>query len=374
MRVWRKTARQDPEGLPQDQPGRLPGLRPIPHDPACSGTVVKNHQIAIFGATVVVLLNIVRLVSGAANLAVIPFRDGIDPEKMKKPIRRVVEPAITIGLVVLAFTFIPWLSSGGSAKGSIADRVTLGGRDAQGRDEGRGEGRPRRRPRPSNVEKLRRASSGEAQGTPACQRGRHGQVRFEARNSSSGDDGFVCNVSSGPRHDPISSTRRALRSASMSTFTTEEYPPAPDVIDLEPTMASGPGLAAARRGSSKTYMPGPAVGMVEGSLRRASRVRRTRRRAGAGCWRRRWSWPGRTGCWLDLESLPATNPGTLTEEGSRYSLRMGLIALRSSSRRRSRACWPAMRRSPESSSGWSSRAVPGDHADPDGRSTPSCST
>ena len=34
-----------------------------------------------------------------------------------------IEPAITIGLVILAFTFIPWLSSGSSAKGSIADRI-----------------------------------------------------------------------------------------------------------------------------------------------------------------------------------------------------------------------------------------------------------
>jgi hypothetical protein len=96
------------------------------------GAAVKNRPMAIFGATLVVLLNIGRLVSGCANLAIIPFRDGIAPKKMKKPIRRVIEPAITIGLVILAFTFIPWLSSGSSAKGSIADRIrseaeTLGG-------------------------------------------------------------------------------------------------------------------------------------------------------------------------------------------------------------------------------------------------------
>ncbi len=64
-----------------------------------------------------------RLISGAANLAVIPFRDGINLKKMKKPLRRVVEPVLTIGLVVLAFTFIPWLSKGDAPKGSIAERV-----------------------------------------------------------------------------------------------------------------------------------------------------------------------------------------------------------------------------------------------------------
>ena len=93
------------------------------------GAVVRNRPMALVGATVVVLLNIGRLVAGAANLAVIPFRDGFDTKKMKKPLRRVIEPAITIGLVILAFAFIPWLSGGGQAKGNIAARIGAGARD-----------------------------------------------------------------------------------------------------------------------------------------------------------------------------------------------------------------------------------------------------
>ena len=50
------------------------------------GVVVKNRHLALFGATFVVLINIARLVAGGANLAVIPFRDGIDIDKMKKPL------------------------------------------------------------------------------------------------------------------------------------------------------------------------------------------------------------------------------------------------------------------------------------------------
>ena len=90
------------------------------------GTVLGNRPMALFGATVVVLLNIGRIVAGTANLAVIPLRDGIDMSKMKKPLRRVIEPAVTIGLVLAAFTFIPWLSTGQAAKGSIADRIRSG--------------------------------------------------------------------------------------------------------------------------------------------------------------------------------------------------------------------------------------------------------
>ena len=79
--------------------------------------------MAVLGATAVVLLNIGRLVAGVANLAVVPFRDGINWKKMKKPVWRIAEPALTVLLVVLAFTFIPSLSQGRAAGGSITDRV-----------------------------------------------------------------------------------------------------------------------------------------------------------------------------------------------------------------------------------------------------------
>src|SRR5262249_46497765 len=66
------------------------------------GTVVRNRPVALFGATVVVLLNIGRLAAGVANLAIVPFRDGINLSKMRKPFGRVAEPMLTIGLVILA--------------------------------------------------------------------------------------------------------------------------------------------------------------------------------------------------------------------------------------------------------------------------------
>jgi hypothetical protein len=90
------------------------------------GAVVRSRPLALFGATVVVLLNIGRIVAGVANLAVVPLREGVNVKKMKKPFRRVVEPVLTIGLVVLAFTFIPWLSTGAPAKGGVAGRIRSG--------------------------------------------------------------------------------------------------------------------------------------------------------------------------------------------------------------------------------------------------------
>ena len=75
------------------------------------GTMIRNHPMGVF-APAAVVCSISRLISGAFNLAVIPFRDGINWKRMKKPMQRLLEPAFTIGLVGLAFAFIPWLSKG----------------------------------------------------------------------------------------------------------------------------------------------------------------------------------------------------------------------------------------------------------------------
>jgi hypothetical protein len=90
------------------------------------GTMVRSHPMALFGAVVVVALNIARLISGFFNLAVIPIRDGITWSRLKKPIQRLIEPVITIGLVGLAFAFIPWLSKGETSKEMIRGPLRAG--------------------------------------------------------------------------------------------------------------------------------------------------------------------------------------------------------------------------------------------------------
>jgi DNA-directed RNA polymerase subunit RPC12/RpoP len=90
------------------------------------GTMVRNHPMALFGAAVVVALNIARLISGVFNVAVIPFRDGISWKRLKKPIQRLIEPAVTIGLVGLAFAFIPWLSKGETSKEVLRGPIRAG--------------------------------------------------------------------------------------------------------------------------------------------------------------------------------------------------------------------------------------------------------
>jgi hypothetical protein len=108
------------------------------------GLAVGNHSLMVLGATAVVLLNLGRIVAGIANLAVIPFRESpmqgvlflIPPitffylaqhwNKVRKPVKRIVGPILTIGLVALAFVAEPWLKGEGKSKGSIQDQAKAG--------------------------------------------------------------------------------------------------------------------------------------------------------------------------------------------------------------------------------------------------------
>lgn len=93
------------------------------------GAVIKNRPLALMGATAVVILNIGRIVAGLANLAVVPLRDGINVNKLRKPAWRVAEPALTIVAVILVFTFVPWLSRVDTSRGNFVDRLREGSRD-----------------------------------------------------------------------------------------------------------------------------------------------------------------------------------------------------------------------------------------------------
>ncbi len=96
------------------------------------GIVLKSRNVALFGATFAVVLNVGRIFAGIANLAAVPLRSGLDSGKLKKPIRRVVEPVVTIGLILAAFTFIPWLSSDASSKGTIGQRLRANAKGLRG--------------------------------------------------------------------------------------------------------------------------------------------------------------------------------------------------------------------------------------------------
>lgn len=100
------------------------------------GAVTKGRGTALFGATFVVLLSLIRIVSGVANLMVVPLRDGLNSGKMKKPFQRVVEPVVMIALVIVGFTFIPWLRSDRAASGSIADRLKAEATELKGEMKG----------------------------------------------------------------------------------------------------------------------------------------------------------------------------------------------------------------------------------------------
>jgi serine/threonine-protein kinase len=110
----------------------------------------------------------------------------------------------------------------------------------------------------------------------------------------------------------------------MSTSTTEDSQPTPEVVDLHPTMHVDRGELWAESASG-SHAPGRAVAIVEGSLASLAgemdALRRQRLYAAAV------SLTAIFGLLL-IWVFASDNPGTLTVEGSRFSLRVGLLGLR----------------------------------------------
>jgi eukaryotic-like serine/threonine-protein kinase len=110
----------------------------------------------------------------------------------------------------------------------------------------------------------------------------------------------------------------------MSTPTTEDLPHAAEVIELEPTMHVDRAALAAEIAAG-SYQPRPSVGIGEGSLASlAGETEELRRRRLLAAAVSLTAVFGVLVVWV----FASDNPGTLTVEGSRYSLRVGLIALR----------------------------------------------
>src|SRR5262245_29981257 len=110
----------------------------------------------------------------------------------------------------------------------------------------------------------------------------------------------------------------------MSTPGNEYTLPAAEIVELEPTIQVN--LAAPSDGrASPSDRHGPGVALVEGTLAslagETEALRRRRLLAAAVCLTA-------TFALLLVWVFASENPGTLTAEGSRYSLRVGLIALR----------------------------------------------
>jgi hypothetical protein len=112
------------------------------------GLVIGSRSLLVLGATVVVLLNIGRLVAGIMNLIVIPFRESplqgifflIPPltfiylaqnwQKVHRPVKRIIGPIVTILMVGMAFVVWPWLQGEERPKGTLRDQVKSGFREA----------------------------------------------------------------------------------------------------------------------------------------------------------------------------------------------------------------------------------------------------
>jgi hypothetical protein len=109
--------------------------------PKVRSSPIKQSKWTIIGITGIVVLNLVRLIAGLANLIVIPFEKSpltgvlflIPPitffhiwrhwNKLRKPVKRVIGPALALALVVLAYAFVPGLSRASRTSGGLERRL-----------------------------------------------------------------------------------------------------------------------------------------------------------------------------------------------------------------------------------------------------------
>ncbi|MFO0919876.1 MAG: hypothetical protein U0872_16380, partial [Planctomycetaceae bacterium] len=95
---------------------------------AIVGVILQKHSVVVFGISLIVLLSLVGLAAGIANLITINFRRnpmrGLlflippvtvyylwqDAEKWRKPLGRIVTPAAILIGVIAAYMYIPWLN------------------------------------------------------------------------------------------------------------------------------------------------------------------------------------------------------------------------------------------------------------------------
>jgi FHA domain len=130
----------DANGTHMEPPTPLAGdeaAPPTPHRPH----KMRPYWVTTVGITGIVILNLVRLVAGLANLIMIPFRQSpvhgslflVPPltllyfwrhwNQVRKPVSRIISPLVTLALVVAAYAFVPGLSLAARTKGSLEHRL-----------------------------------------------------------------------------------------------------------------------------------------------------------------------------------------------------------------------------------------------------------
>ncbi|MFO1095083.1 MAG: hypothetical protein U0992_17520 [Planctomycetaceae bacterium] len=100
------------------------------------GVLLKRRDVAVIGATGIILPNLGRFVVNGAYLVIAPFKDSpiqgvlffIPPftffylykhwKRMKKATLQFISPAIPILAVLLVFAFVPWIKSGQTPEGA----------------------------------------------------------------------------------------------------------------------------------------------------------------------------------------------------------------------------------------------------------------
>jgi predicted Zn finger-like uncharacterized protein len=117
---------------------------------AIVGGIMGKHSLVVTGMSMVVLLNVVQLVAGVSNLIAIQFRGNVvqgllflfppvtafylwkNWTRWNKAIQRITSPIVWLVIVVVAYTFVPWLNGNADGSKSWQDAVKTIKKDVGG--------------------------------------------------------------------------------------------------------------------------------------------------------------------------------------------------------------------------------------------------
>lgn len=110
---------------------------------AIVGVIMNKHSLVVLAAVwSVVLLNLIRLSAGVANLLAIQFRGNIvqglpfffppitahylwkDGQRWNKPIKRIISPFIWLVVVTAAYCYLPWLNGTTEGKTNVKESIS----------------------------------------------------------------------------------------------------------------------------------------------------------------------------------------------------------------------------------------------------------
>ncbi len=195
----------------------------------------KQNRWFTLGVSGIVILNSVRLAAGLANLIAIAFRKSpmngvmflVPPftflylsqnwKTVRKPVGRIIEPAITLAIVVAIYAFVPNLSKVHRGSGDLGSQISgavksLEGDVGQGVKDARKDINAIQKTIPSKIDKAYKAAGGLQDEATKAAAGLQNQVQSAVENLNKSGQSESANEQEGDKPSPAAPDQNSKKS------------------------------------------------------------------------------------------------------------------------------------------------------------------